>query len=94
MLVIGPGPGGLAYIPLIKVSLLLVCMLALGVVKGSELRRRFPFELWIIIASALTLSQALTNSGLVALLADVLHDNLEQSRRTPRWSVFTSARCY
>jgi di/tricarboxylate transporter len=65
-------------IPLIKgVSFLLVCMLALGVVKGSELRRRFPFELWIIIASALTLSQALTNSGLVAVLADALHDNLE-----------------
>jgi di/tricarboxylate transporter len=65
-------------IPLIKgVSFLLVCMLALGVVKGSELRRRFPFELWIIIASALTLSQALTNSGLVALLADALHANLE-----------------
>jgi di/tricarboxylate transporter len=66
-------------IPLIKgVAFLLVCMLALKVVKGSELRRRFPFELWIIIASALTLSQALTNSGLVTLLTDVLHDNLEQ----------------
>lgn len=66
-------------LPLIKgVAFLLVCMLALKVVKGSELRRRFPFELWIIIASALTMSQALTNSGLVALLADVLHDNLEQ----------------
>ena len=66
-------------VPLIKgVAFLLVCMLALKVVKGSELRRRFPFELWIIIASALTLSQALTNSGLVALIADVLHDNLEQ----------------
>ncbi|MCB1698553.1 MAG: SLC13 family permease [Halioglobus sp.] len=77
MLVIGLA--SVDYIPLIKgVSFLLVCMLALGVVKGSELRRRFPFELWIIIASALTLSQALTNSGLVALLADVLHDNLEQ----------------
>jgi di/tricarboxylate transporter len=65
-------------VPLIKgVSFLLVCMLALGVVRGSELRRRFPFELWIIIASALTLSQALSNSGLVAILADMLHDNLQ-----------------
>tara|TARA_R110001599_G_C12277354_1_gene663167 strand:- start:4101 stop:5825 length:1725 start_codon:yes stop_codon:yes gene_type:complete len=69
----------LDMMPLIKgVAFLLVCMLALKVVKGSELRRRFPFELWIIIASALTLSQALTNSGLVAVLTDVLHDNLEQ----------------
>ncbi len=69
----------LEMIPLIKgVAFLLVCMLALRVVKGSELRRRFPFQLWIIIASALTMSQALTNSGLVALIADVLHDNLAQ----------------
>ncbi len=69
----------LELVPLIKgVTFLLVCMLALGVVKGSELRRRFPFELWIIIASALTLSQALTNSGLVAVLTGTLHDNLAQ----------------
>ena len=43
---------------------------------GGELRRRFPFELWLIIASALTLSQALTNAGLVQVLADTLHNNL------------------
>ena len=77
MLVVGLA--SLELIPLIKgVTFLLICMLALDVVKGSELRRRFPFELWIIIASALTLSQALTNSGLVAVMADALHDNLEQ----------------
>ncbi len=64
-------------VSLIKgMAFLLVCMLVMDVVRGSELRRRFPFELWLIIASALTLSQALTNSGLVALLADALHDNL------------------
>jgi di/tricarboxylate transporter len=64
-------------VPLIKgMVFLLVCMLVMGVVRGSELRRRFPFELWLIIASALTLSQALTNSGLVAMLANTLHDNL------------------
>jgi di/tricarboxylate transporter len=45
-------------------------------VGGSELRRRFPFELWLIIASALTLSQALSNSGLVVILADMLRNNL------------------
>ncbi len=67
----------LDIVPLIKgVAFLLACMLVLGLVRGSELRRRFPFELWLIIASALTLSQALTNSGLVAHLADFLHDNL------------------
>lgn len=64
-------------VPLIKgVAFLLVCMMGLGVVGGSELRRRFPFELWLIIASALTLSQALTNVGLVEVLATTLHSNL------------------
>jgi di/tricarboxylate transporter len=67
----------LEVIPLIKgIAFLLVCMLASRVVKASELRRRFPFELWLIISSALTLSAALTNSGLVTLLADALHSNL------------------
>ena len=75
MIVIGLASVGL--IPLIKgVMFLLVCMLALGVVRSSELRRRFPFQLAVIIASALTLSQALTNSGLMAILASWLHDNL------------------
>ena len=64
-------------VTLIKgMAFLLVCMLVLGVVRGSELRRRFPFELWLIIASALTLSQALTNAGVVEILANFLHDHL------------------
>ena len=64
-------------VPLIKgMAFLLVCMLVMGVVRGSELRRRFPFELWLIIASALTLSQALTNAGVVELMADFLHNHL------------------
>ena len=68
----------LEILSLIKgLTFLLTGMLALGVVGGSELRRRFPFELWLIIASALTLSQALNNSGLVAIIANTLHDNLE-----------------
>jgi len=67
----------LELVPLIKgVTFLLLVMLALKVVRGSELRRRFPFQLWMIIASALTLSQALTNSGLAAILADDLRDHL------------------
>jgi len=71
------GLASLGLIPLIKgVIFLLVCMLALGVVRSSELRRRFPFQLAVIIASALTLSQALTNSGLMSVLAEWLHDNL------------------
>jgi di/tricarboxylate transporter len=71
------GLAALEVLPLLKgLAILLVGMLILGVVRGSELRRRFPFELWLIIASALTLSQALNNSGLVALMADGLHSGL------------------
>jgi di/tricarboxylate transporter len=67
----------LNILPLIKgMAFLLVSMLLLGVVKRSELRRRFPFELWLIITSALTLSQALNNSGVVDILTDTLHANL------------------
>ena len=67
----------LEVVPLIKgVVFLLLCMLAIGVVTGSELRRRFPFELWLIIASALTLSQALTNTGMVTVMANMLQNNL------------------
>ncbi|WP_116365216.1 SLC13 family permease [Parahaliea mediterranea] len=67
----------LELLPLIKgLSLLLVVMLALRLVRASELRRRFPFEIWLIIGSALTLSQALTNSGLVAQLTGGLHSEL------------------
>jgi di/tricarboxylate transporter len=67
----------LDIVPLIRgMAFLLACMLVMGVVRASELRRRFPFELWLIIASALILAQALTNSGLVTLLADTLHRHL------------------
>tara|TARA_R110000823_G_scaffold130015_3_gene257801 strand:+ start:7609 stop:9333 length:1725 start_codon:yes stop_codon:yes gene_type:complete len=67
----------LEIVPLIKgVAALLFVMLVMGVVGADELRRRFPFELWLIIASALTLSDALTNSGLVSVLASTLHSNL------------------
>ena len=67
----------LGVLPLIKgLALLLVGMLVVGVVKVEELRRRFPFELCLIITSALTLAQALNNSGLVALMAEGLHSGL------------------
>ncbi len=67
----------LNLLPLIKgLVFLLTVMLITGLVNGGELRRRFPFELWLIIASALTLAQALNNSGLVAVIAETFHNNL------------------
>jgi di/tricarboxylate transporter len=76
-LILVVGLASLELVPLIKgATFLLVGMLGLGVVTGSELRRRFPFELWLIIASALTISQALGNSGLVTVLTDALQNHL------------------
>lgn len=67
----------LEVFPLIKgLAGLLIAMLGLGIVRAGELRRRFPFDIALIIAAALVLSQALTNSGLVALLTGSLHEQL------------------
>lgn len=58
-------------LPLFHGLLLLMGGLLLGkVLSVAELRRRFPFELWLIIGSALALAQALENSGAAAVLAD------------------------
>ena len=59
----------LGQLPLIKgLVFILAAMLALGVVVGRELRRRFPFDMWLIVSSALVLSQAMTDTGLVKSL--------------------------
>ena len=67
----------LEIVPLIKgLAVMLVAMLVVGTVTPAELRRRFPFELWLIIASALVWAQALNNSGLVFLVTAGFHDYL------------------
>lgn len=58
-------------------AFVLASMLVLGVVSGSDLRRRFPFEMWLIITSALALSQALTETGVVATLIHYLQPMLD-----------------
>ncbi len=69
----------MGVITLIKaLAFVLACMLVVGFVKASELRRRFPFEIWLIIASALTLAQALNNSGFVVIIAEAFHNNLAE----------------
>ncbi|SFU65060.1 SLC13 family permease [Halomonas korlensis] len=58
------------WLPLFHGLLLLMGGLLLGrVLSPAELRRRFPFELWVIIGSALALAQGLENSGAADLLA-------------------------
>jgi di/tricarboxylate transporter len=44
---------------------LLLLMLSLKLFSAAELRRRFPFEMWLIVSSALAISQAVLNSGLM-----------------------------
>ncbi|KFC51328.1 carboxylate transporter [Halomonas sp. SUBG004] len=59
------------WLPLFHGLLILLgALLLLKVISMAELRRRFPFELWLIIGSALAIAQALENSGAAALLAD------------------------
>lgn len=48
--------------------LLLGGLIAGQVLSIAELRRRFPFELWLIIGSALAIAQALETSGAAALI--------------------------
>ena len=45
---------------------LLLMMLGFGLLSAADLRRRFPFEIWLIVASALSVSQAVMDSGLMA----------------------------
>ncbi|MFK8020346.1 MAG: SLC13 family permease [Pseudomonadales bacterium] len=56
--------------------LLLGGLLAFRVVSSDDLKRRFPHSLLVIIASALIIAQALSNSGLVDMLTGVLHQSL------------------
>ncbi|WP_311950763.1 SLC13 family permease [Halomonas piscis] len=64
------GCASLGLVPLFHGLLLLMAgLLATRILTVDELRRRFPFALWLIIGSALAIAQALENSGAAALLA-------------------------
>lgn len=61
----------LNWLPLLNGLLLLLAVLLLTrTLNVSELRRRFPFELMLIIGSALAIAKALESSGAAALVAD------------------------
>lgn len=67
------GLAALEWLPLFHGLLLLMAGLLAGkVLSPAELRRRFPFELWLIIGSALAIAQGLESSGAAALLAQGL----------------------
>lgn len=67
------GLAALGLLPLLNGLLLLLAALLLSrVLTLSELRRRFPFELIMVIGSALTVAKALESSGAAELVADVM----------------------
>ena len=56
----------LGWLPLTTgLMFLLLLMLGLKLFSTAELRRRFPFEMWLIVSSALAISQAVMDSGLM-----------------------------
>nr|WP_280564665.1 SLC13 family permease [Chromohalobacter sp. 48-RD10] len=65
------GLSAFEILPLFHGLLLMMGGLLLGrVLSPAELRRRFPFELWMIIGSALAIAQGLETSGAADLLAE------------------------
>ncbi|HRP24609.1 SLC13 family permease [Thauera sp.] len=60
----------LGWLPLFAGLLLLLAgLLASGLLTLSEMRRRFPFELLVVIGSALTIAGVVERSGAAALMA-------------------------
>ncbi len=53
--------------------LFIVACLSAKLLKANELKRLFPFDLWLIITAALTMAEAMTQTGLSDLLASHLH---------------------
>ncbi|WP_375058167.1 SLC13 family permease [Zobellella sp. DQSA1] len=63
----------LGLVPLLNgLLVLLAALLLTRILTLSELRRRFPFELMLIIGSALTVAKGLESSGGAALVADTM----------------------
>lgn len=66
----------MGILPLFKTVLLLLGVLLLsGCVTTNELLRRFPTDIWLIISSAIVLSYALQNSGVIEVFNQVMSEN-------------------
>ncbi|MFO6423662.1 SLC13 family permease [Motilimonas sp. KMU-193] len=61
-------------VPLLKglLVLLIGCVVS-GSITWNEVKRRFPFDIWVVVGSALTLAQLLTSSGLAEMMGDFVH---------------------
>lgn len=65
--IVGAAAGWIGLLP--GLLLLLGLLLATKILSPGELRRRFPFDLWLLIGSALTIAAAMESSGASALMA-------------------------
>lgn len=68
----------LGWVPLLTGLLVLLgAFLATGLVTAGEIRRRFPFELALIVGSALVIARVMESSGAAALIARAIHTAFE-----------------
>jgi len=70
LVIVGAAAGWFAL--LTGLLLLLGALLATKILSPGELRRRFPFDLWLLIGSALTIAAGLEASGASALIAEAV----------------------
>ena len=67
------GLAALNLLPLFHGLLLMLSgLLVARILTPAELRRRFPFDLWLIIGSALAIAQGLQSSGAASLIAQAM----------------------
>ncbi|GAA4875159.1 SLC13 family permease [Ferrimonas pelagia] len=60
----------------ITLALLLTALLGSNVLTSTDVRQRFPFELWVIITGALALAEAFSQTGLADTFALWMQQNL------------------
>ncbi len=57
----------------------IVVMLGIKVIDGTTIRRRFPFELWLILISALSIAQSFSDSGLANSITQMFYQQLGEA---------------
>ncbi|KKD61349.1 potassium transporter TrkA [Grimontia sp. AD028] len=57
----------------------IVAMIGMEVIDGTTIRRRFPFELWLILVCALSIAQSFSDSGLANAVTEILYQSLGTS---------------
>ncbi|RJG47587.1 SLC13 family permease [Motilimonas pumila] len=59
--------------PLIKgLIVFLIALLATSTLSWNEVKRRFPFEIWVVVGSALSIAHLMTETGLALRLGELI----------------------